>query len=292
LATTLLEGKGVIVTGASFGLGKAVARACLQHGAYVFICSRDKEAIKAVRAELALESSEARVFAMQADVSNPESVEMFVNSASRDLPNLLGIVNNAGVQGPKGTLEDADWMEWARTVQINLFGTALCCRAVLPILRRARYGKIVNLSGGGATSPMPRMSAYAASKAAVVRLTETIAAEYAEYSIDINAVAPGAMNTRMLDEVLAAGPEMMGKAHYERSLRQKQDGGASLTRAAELCVFLLSKQSDGITGKLISAAWDPWEALPQRREQLQKTDVYALRRILPKDRGLDWKDQR
>jgi NAD(P)-dependent dehydrogenase (short-subunit alcohol dehydrogenase family) len=288
MTTGQLKGKGVIVTGASFGLGKAIARALLQQGASVCICSRDEDAIEAARAELVNEADKTRVFAKQADVSNPASVAELITAASHDLPNLLGIVNNAGVQGPKGALEFIEWDEWRRTIETNLLGTVLCCRAILPALRTARYGKIVNLSGGGATAPMPRMSAYAASKAAVVRFTETLAEEYAEVGIDVNAVAPGALNTRMLDEVLAAGPESVGQAHYSRALRQKEEGGSSLTRAADLCVFLLSKQSDGITGKLISAVWDPWESLPQHREQLQKSDIYALRRIVPKDRGLDW----
>jgi len=283
-----IHGKGVIVTGASLGLGHAVARACLREGADVFLCARDKDAIESVRAKFANEFGAPRVFAMGADVSDPASVRDLIDQACQRLPNLLGIVNNAGVLGPKGSLESVDSTEWMRTIQINLFGTMLCCQEVLPILRRAKYGKIVNLSGGGATAPMPNLSAYAASKAAVVRLTETLAVECAGDHIDVNAVAPGALNTRMLREVLEAGPAAVGKPYYDRSIRQKEEGGASLERAAGLCVFLLSKESDGITGKLISAVWDPWEQLPQRRDKLQSTDVYTLRRIVPKDRGLDW----
>ncbi len=284
----LLAGKGVIVTGASTGLGKAIARACLREGAHVCICARDKNALEATCEELCNENGEHRAFAIQTDVSDPAAVNALFESASGRLPQLLGLVNNAGVQGPIGMLENVNPTEWLRTIKINLFGTMLCSRAVLPILRRAGYGKIVNLSGGGAASPRPRMSAYAASKAAIVRLSETLAEEYAEYNIDVNAIAPGALNTRMLEEVLLAGPERVGNTVYEQSLRQEQQGGASLDRAADLCVFLLSKNSDGITGKLLSAVWDPWEALPTRRRDLEKTDLYTLRRVTPKDRGLDW----
>jgi 3-oxoacyl-[acyl-carrier protein] reductase len=136
------------------------------------------------------------------------------------------------------------------------------------------------------------MTAYAASKAAVVRLTETVAEEYAQHNIDVNAIAPGALNTRMLEEVLASGPEKVGENIFTQALRQKQEGGNSLNRAADLSVFLLSKASDRITGKLISAVWDPWESLPMRLASIQKNDVYTLRRIMPKDRGLEWADQR
>jgi len=152
-------------------------------------------------------------------------------------------------------------------------------------MKRVGRGKIINLSGGGATTPLPRISAYAASKAAIVRLTETLAEELREFTIAVNAVAPGALNTRLLDEVLAAGSDVVGKEFYEKSLKQRDSGGAPLEKAARLCVYLASEVSDGITGKLISAPWDPWESLHEYREQLAKSDVYTLRRIVPEDRG-------
>src|SRR5262249_51177387 len=160
---------------------------------------------------------------------------------------------------------------------INLLGVVLMCRHALPIFRRQRYGKLVNLSGGGATSPLPRISAYAASKAAVVRLTETIAEETAGTGIDVNAIAPGALNTRLLDEVLEAGPERVGARFYENAVKQKAGGGAPLEKGADLCVFLLSGASDGITGRLISAVWDPWRDLGSRKDQLRGSDIYTLR---------------
>ena len=92
----------------------------------------------------------------------------------------------------------------------------------------------------------------------------------------------------MLDEVLAAGPEKVGRSFYERSRAQKSDGGVPLENAARLAVFLGSAASDGISGKLISAVWDPWEDLPQHRAELCGTDVYTLRRIVPKERGMNW----
>jgi 3-oxoacyl-[acyl-carrier protein] reductase len=170
-------------------------------------------------------------------------------------------------------------------VRVNLFGTVLMCRAVIPLLRRRGFGKIVNLSGGGATAPLPFLSAYAASKAAVVRLTETLAHELKDARIDVNALAPGALNTRLLDEVLAAGPEKIGAEFHRRALRQRDEGGAPLDKGAELCVFLASAESDGISGRLLSALWDDWRALPARREELERSDVYTLRRIVPADRA-------
>jgi 3-oxoacyl-[acyl-carrier protein] reductase len=155
-------------------------------------------------------------------------------------------------------------------------------------MRQQKSGKIIVLSGGGATQPMPGFSAYAASKAAVVRLTETLADELRDDHIDVNAIAPGALNTRLLDEVLAAGPDKVGQAFYDRSVKQKAEGGTSLEKGAALCAFLLSPESDGVTGRLLSAVWDPWADLPARRDELAKSDIYTLRRIVPKERGRDW----
>jgi NAD(P)-dependent dehydrogenase (short-subunit alcohol dehydrogenase family) len=137
---------------------------------------------------------------------------------------------------------------------------------------------------------LPRISAYAASKAAIVRFAETLAEEVRDDHIDVNSIAPGALNTRLLDQVLEAGPSRVGDGFYTRAVKQKQEGGAPIERGAELAVFLASAASDGVTGKLISAVWDPWEEFSTRKQELN-TDIYTLRRIVPKDRGMDWGDK-
>jgi NAD(P)-dependent dehydrogenase (short-subunit alcohol dehydrogenase family) len=284
-----LSGRGIVITGANQGLGKAIAQACVAEGAHVLLCARNRDLLEQTRSELASNASSGQqVLVTQADVSSRDDVRRLFETASAQLPRLDGLVNNAGVYGPKGTLEEIDPEEWRRSVEINLFGVVYVCQEALPVFRRQGHGKIVNLSGGGATAPLPRISAYAASKAAVVRLTETLAEETRGAGIDVNAIAPGALNTRLLDEVLTEGPERVGTDFYARALRQKNEGGAPLSAGAELCVFLLSSASDGITGKLISAVWDPWKDLASHAAELSKSDVYTLRRIVPEDRGLKW----
>jgi len=284
-----LKGRKILITGASQGFGLAVADRCLAEGADVAICARSRAELEQAAAGLRAQAGPGqRVAAAVADVANPSALEALVADATRELAGLDGLVNNAGVYGPKGPIEEVDWAEWVKAIEINLMGTVLACRAVLPAFRQRGWGKIVNLSGGGATAPLPRLSAYAASKAAVVRFTETLAEELHGTRIDVNAVAPGALNTRLLEEVIAAGPDKVGEAFYQRSLRQKADGGAPLEKGAALCAFLLSADSDGITGRLLSAVWDPWSDLPARRAELEKSDIYTLRRIVPKDRGRDW----
>lgn len=290
--TRVLEGRAALITGANQGLGLAIAREYVAAGASVLLCARDGERLEAARCELAaMVSPGQQVLAQAVDVSRREEVEQVVAAALAAFGRLHVLVNNAGVYGPMGAIEEVDWNEWTAAVSINLFGSILACRAVLPHFKAFGYGKIVQLSGGGATNPLPRISAYAASKAAVVRFAETLAEEVREHGIDVNCIAPGALNTRLLDQVLIGGPEKVGKAFYERALKQKQQGGAPLDQGARLAVLLASAASDGITGKLISAVWDPWEALGDHREELTKTDVYTLRRIVPADRGMKWGDR-
>lgn len=289
----LLENKTAIITGASQGLGFEIARKYLQAGANVTICARNGALLETARRQL--QSSVVAgcaILAHNADVANIDEVRGVVEATKDEFGRIDILVNNAGIYGPKGAIDEVDWEEWMRAIEVNLYGSVLMCRAILPHFRARRCGKIIQLSGGGATNPLPRISAYAVSKAAVIRFIETLAEEVRENRIDVNAIAPGALNTRMLDEVLEAGPEKVGKAFYERSLKQKQTGGASLDRGADLAVFLGSALSDGITGKLISAVWDPWAALPNYIDELTKTDIYTLRRIVPKDRGMTWGDDK
>jgi NAD(P)-dependent dehydrogenase (short-subunit alcohol dehydrogenase family) len=289
--TYSLKGRAAIITGGSQGLGLAIARAYCRAGASVLLCARDGEALAAAASELKLTASSGQVIATEvADVSLEADVKRLTATAFRVFPQVHILVNNAGVYGPKGLIEQVDWNAWVKAIEINLFGSVLLCRALLPHFKQHQYGKIVQLSGGGATNPLPRISAYAASKAAIVRFMETVAEEVRDDSIDVNAIAPGSLNTRLLDEVLAEGPESVGREFYDRMLRQKENGGAPLEKGAELAVFLASAASDGISGKLLSAVWDPWPSLPDRLADLRKTDAYTLRRIVPKDRGLDWGD--
>jgi len=281
-----LKGRAAIVTGASQGLGLAIARAFAAEGAAVAVCARDAAALE--NAADGLRREGGKVFAAVCDVSNEEEITRFVSGAMDAFGRIDILVNNAGVYGPLGPIESIDWSEWVQAININLLGSVMFCRALLPHFKRNRYGKIIQLSGGGATNPLPRISSYAASKAAIVRFAETLAEEVSEFGIDVNSIAPGALNTRLLDEVLAAGPSAVGESFYNRSLKQKESGGAGMARGAELAVFLASAASDGITGRLISAVWDPWREFPEHATDIRNNDVYTLRRIVPKDRGFNW----
>ena len=176
-------------------------------------------------------------------------------------------MNNAGVNGAIGRVDECDPAEWRLAFEVNVFGTMNACRAVLPHMRKQRSGKIVNLAGGGVGGPgvAPRVSAYAASKAAVVQLTESLSRELADDGVQVNAIAPGAVVTEMTAAVVAAGPEKAGKELYERTLKQRQSGGEPPELAANLVVWLASEASGALTGKMLSAKWDKVDAIDVAR---------------------------
>jgi len=285
-----LKGINALITGGSQGLGKTIAGHFLREGADVVLCARNEKELLAARNELAKEHPARKVLARTCDVSNETRVNELVAFVLRELGSLHALVLNAGIYGPMGATESVSLDEWRRAMDINLYGVLLPCRAVIPHFKKNGRGKIIVLSGGGATNPLPNISAYAASKAAVVRLMETLAGELKAFHVDVNAIAPGALATRLVDEVLAAGPEKVGAAFYEKNRQWKNKGATPLELGANLAVYLASAQSDGITGRLISAQWDPWEKLHEFKADLNN-DIYTLRRIVPKDRGKTWGDK-
>jgi NAD(P)-dependent dehydrogenase (short-subunit alcohol dehydrogenase family) len=262
-----------VITGTSSGIGRALAERLLAAGHEVWGLARSPQA--------ELSARWPGFHALQVDVAKWEQVAAAAQTIAIAGPSLDGLVTCAGAQGEVGRTLVADPARWAATVHANLTGTFHALRAFHPALAQApRRAKIVCFSGGGATKPRPYFSAYGAAKTGIVRLVETIAEEERDRPLDINAIAPGAINTRLTDEVIALGPDVAGATEYQAALRQKQTGGASLDDALTLVEWLLSPGSDGITGRLISAPWDAWRD-PARFRALAMGDAYTLRRIAP-----------
>ncbi|MBI4445347.1 MAG: SDR family oxidoreductase [Acidobacteria bacterium] len=273
----LLQGKLALITGAGRGIGEAIALAFAREGAKLALGARTESEIARV-AGCCKKDFGADVIFRCIDVADRSTV-LALRDASRALAPAVDIlVNCAGIYGPIGRMDEVEASEWIRAVEVNLFGNFYACHAILPEMIQRRKGKIINLSGGGAASPLPQFSAYGASKAAIVRLTETLAEEVKKFNIQINAIAPGGVNSRMLDEVLAAG-DRAGKEFAARAKKQKQEGGVPPTVAAELAVYLASEESGMLTGKLINAPHDPWREWTGQAERLNSTPLFTLRRV-------------
>jgi NAD(P)-dependent dehydrogenase (short-subunit alcohol dehydrogenase family) len=290
----------LVVTGSSTGIGRALAERFLSRGHLVWGLARSDQAEFVAR-------HPGTFRATRCDIAEWAQVERAAANIAAGWPHVDGLVTCAAVQGEIGRAVTADPARWTATVRANLDGTFHAIRAFDALLALApRRAKIVCFSGGGATKPRPRFSAYGVAKTAVVRLVETIAEEERGRALDINAIAPGAINTRLTDEVLTLGPNVVGEAEYRAALKTK--GGspailpatsstaaastatadATLEKALGLVEWLLSPASDRISGRLLAAPWDPWATLEQHANELAPTDIYTLRRVVPEDRGMRW----
>jgi NAD(P)-dependent dehydrogenase (short-subunit alcohol dehydrogenase family) len=270
----------VVLTGSSTGIGRALAERLLARGDQVWGIARSDQADFAAR-------HAGRFRYSRCDIAQWPDLESASAEVAQAWPHIDALITAAGLQGEVGRALTAEPTRWSATVRANLDGTYFSIRAFAKLLSSApRRAKIVCFSGGGATKPRARFSAYGVAKTGVVRLVETIAEEEREQPLDINAIAPGAINTRLTDEVLNLGPGVVGEAEYAAAQKQKASGGGSVEKALGLVEWLISPASDGISGRLLAAPWDPWPTLGDHASTLAPSDVYTLRRIVPEERGL------
>lgn len=273
-----MNGKVVYVTGAGRGIGRSIALRLAADGYLVKGSARSLNELQETR-----RLSDNKIEIETVDTTDTTQVSKWLNAPVNGVT--WGLVTSAGVYGPIGPFYKNSLEEWMKAVAINLNGTAIAIHEFSKKLIAAKQsGRIFALSGGGATQPLPNFSSYCAAKAAVVRFCETVAHELKPHGITVMTCAPGAVNTRLTEELLRAGPEQAGQDMYEKALKQKESGGASPDKAAHLASFFMSETSAPITAKLISAVWDKWENLGENWASLENSDIYTLKRITPEDR--------
>ena len=270
-----LDGKTALITGAGRGIGQAIALAYAREGARLSLGARSVSELEETADEC--RKLDAEVLITPTDVTDVSQVEGLIAATVERYSTIDILVNNAGIAGPVGVLQDNDLDAWINTVQINLIGVYLCCRAVVPVMKRQNAGRIVNLSGAGAANAWANMSAYCSSKAAVVRLTEVLALELADTKITVNALGPGSVHTRMWDEMTEDAAKAGADLIHEVGLRVTSGGGASIDRCADLAVWLAGSAADGLSGRIISAFNDDFESLTPRIPEIMASDLYTMR---------------
>jgi NAD(P)-dependent dehydrogenase (short-subunit alcohol dehydrogenase family) len=265
-----LQNKVCLIVGVTGTLGTAVAQSFSQAGARLALTGRT--AIPEAAGQ------QAQSLRLKLDIRSRNEVQSALRRVREELGSLDVVVNCSGIQGPIGPAQTIDPEEWVRAIEINLFGCFYLAHAAIPIMLAQGGGKIIFFSGGGATSARPFFSAYGTAKAATVRLTETLAEELSGKGVQINAIAPGAVHSRMWNEMRAAGAAG-GQKLLEELEQMDRSGGVPPERAASLALFLASNRSGNLTGRLISAVYDKWEEMEPRIASIMSTEAGTLRRV-------------
>lgn len=267
----------LLIPGGSRGIGKEIARAlCSQFK--VVILGRDNKSLIETQEELA--SSEKIVEIQQLDLGNLEQVHLVCKKIKDELGTPFGIVMSAAIHGEIGLFSQVSFEGWSSAIQVNFLGAAKFVHEFIPEMIAKKSGRVIFFSGGGQGS-MQGFSAYVSSKGAVWRLTETLGLELAPFNVFVNAIAPGAVNTKLLSNLLEAGPQRVGELEYSKGTKQKITGGDSPQLAVSLVEFLLSEKSHGLFGKTLSAKWDNYKDFTAAEiEKMARSDIYTFKRVV------------
>lgn len=261
----------VLVTGAGRGIGKRLAIGFSQAGAKVGLLARTE--VELDLAKLEIEQANGIALKMRCDVRQPDQMTSAVERMRAAFGGLDVLIAAAGVPGPIGPFLSLKPKAWNETIETNLIGAVNACRAVLPGMVEKRSGKIILIAGNGAASGRPNFSAYAASKAALVRFAECLAAEVGDHNVQVNAIVPGGAYTYMTDEILRAG-DRAGAKEVEEAEQVRITGGIAPEKQMQLALFLASERSNHISGKLIYVT-DDWKRF---EKESMKPEAYTLRR--------------
>jgi short-subunit dehydrogenase len=266
--------KVAIITGGSRGIGLRFAKILAKRNYDIAICSINLSDLKKAREEIELLNVKCLIF--KTDISNYKNCKTFINKAYKQFHRVDILINNVAIQGPVGRLWQNNVKEWEKTIQVNLLSTFYMTHLVIPYMLRQKFGKIINLSGGGATYARPLFSAYACSKTAILRLTETLAEELKGKNITVIALAPGATWTEMTKEAMKKSIKINDKKNTEELKTIQASSGTSYTKHEKVISYLLSENSKKLSGRLLHV--DEVDKIIKRPSEI-KPESGLLRRV-------------
>jgi len=267
-----LDRRVVAVTGAGRGIGRAIAIRVAEAGARVAVISRSEDQLESTVEEISQRRGTAAAF--PASVIDTASIDKAFDEIGRSFGPIDVLVNNAGTIGPFGPFAENDRDEWWKGIEVNLRGAAICTRAVLQAMIERRSGRIVNVSSGGAETAMTYFSSYIVSKAALVRLTECVAAEIRPYGLSAFAIGPGTVRTAMSEHSLTSAEGRQWIPWFRRVFDEGLDVPAEVPAA--LVTALASGRYDALSGRFLTIA-DDLELLLQSTTAIDREQLYALR---------------
>src|SRR5438094_1889431 len=243
------KGLRVVVTAGAAGIGRAIARTFVEHGARVHICDVDQRALKEAGSSL------PGVTQTLADVANVDDVERLFRDAKQNLGGLDVLVNNAGIAGPTAKVEDIRPEDWERCIAVDLNGMFYCTRKAMPLIKRAGGGSIVNLSSAAGRHGFPQRSPYAAATWGVVGFTKSLAVEAGPDKVRVNCILPGIVEGERIERVIAAKAKAHGVAHdgFRRRFLETTSLHSTVSPQdiANMALFLCSEAGSRITGQAL-----------------------------------------
>jgi len=268
-----LTGQVAIVTGAARGIGLAIAGRFAEHGADVAMVDVLADHVDEAARQVA--GRDRRALGLAADITSAGDVEGMVSRVRDELGPIDIMVNNAATFSVIAPVWEADAENWFRDVRTNLYGSFLCCRAVVGEMVARGRGYVLNVvSSGGVGDPHPYSTSYASSKAGLMRLTEGLAAECREHGVKVFAVAPPAIRTAMTEFIMSDAGGRKWRPRFREIFEQHRDAPPDIV--AELALNLVSGRADALTGRYFLATGD-FEETVARTEEILARDLLTLR---------------
>ncbi|MFZ2522324.1 MAG: SDR family oxidoreductase [Minisyncoccia bacterium] len=271
--------KVIVIVGATGVLGSSIAEKFTDSDAELVLTCSTRNKIKLLKGSMT----------EVVDVTSDKSVKNFFKKVQIRYKKIDVLITAFGVYGSIGLLSDIDPRRWENAINVNLFGNVKCFYYAIPLLKKSKNGKIITFAGGG-EGAKPNFTSYVSSKMAVVRLIETLGEELKDNNIDVNAISPGPIKSRFTEDIIKAGAKLAGKKSFDEAKEQMSGRKETVDPKliANLVEFLSSSDSDGITGKNISAVHDPWRDFSNHKKDIINSKVYTFHRIKPKEEGYDW----